>query len=73
MKLQKIYSKAQRRRTPVPPQKEVRDSGEENGLYKHSDELVKKRKREGRRQGDVNQKVFFYYKNWCLFTKRCHQ
>ncbi|XP_026202970.1 ATPase family AAA domain-containing protein 2-like isoform X2 [Anabas testudineus] len=26
----KIYSKAQRRRTPVPPQKEVRDSGEEN-------------------------------------------
>lgn len=34
MNFQKIYSKAQKRRTPVPPQRDLSDSEEGNGLYK---------------------------------------
>lgn len=34
MNFQKTYSKAQKRRTPVPPQRELSDSEDDNGLYK---------------------------------------
>ncbi len=46
MKLQKIYSKAQRRRTPVPPQRELSDSEDDNGLYEHPGEFKGKRIKE---------------------------
>ncbi len=35
MKFQKIYSKAQRSRTPVPPQRELSDSEEDDGSFEH--------------------------------------
>lgn len=48
MNLQKIYSKAQRSRTPVPPPREASDSEEENSSYKH-DEKQTEHEREVRR------------------------
>lgn len=41
MNFQKIYSKAQKRRTPVPPQRELSDSEDDNGLYKWEAEKKK--------------------------------
>lgn len=40
-KLQKIYSKAQRRRTPVPPQIELTDGEDDHGVYQHSGERLR--------------------------------